>query len=162
MIWGLLRLNPLASFLGVALLAVGLYTAVLKLENSVLTTRVNNYEAVDKKRKELAKAAEDAVKFKESQDKQRAKQLEADNAKAKKSIDALHADNLRLLADIERLRVNACGGSVSQGSTLPPANNGASAPQFFGSSEELLVEFARQADRIRENLLTCQAYVKSL
>lgn len=162
MIWGLLRLNPLASFLGAMLLAVGLYTAVIKFENSMLTTRVNNYEAVDAKRKELAKAAMDAAKFKESQDKQRAKQLEVDNAKAKKTIDTLHADNLRLLADIDRLRVNTCGGSVPEGSTIPPANNGASTPQFFGSSEQILVEFAREADRVRENLLTCQAYVNDL
>lgn len=162
MIWGLLRLNPLASALGLLLIANLLYAGVLKFENSVLSSRIENYQAIDAKRKELAKAAETANKFKETQDKQRAKQLEADNARSKKAIDSLHADNLRLLADIERLRVNTCGGSVPESSAIPPANNGASTPQFFGSSEQILVEFAREADRVRQNLLTCQAYVRGL
>ena len=161
MIWALLSRNPLISALVAGIVTIGVYATVLKIETVVLKKRTEQLEQAEESRKAAVKAAEQYNKAKEESDRKRTKQLEVDNARSKKAIDSLHSDNLRLLADIDRLRdSSAC--AVPQTSALPPANNGASAPQLFGTCERVLAGLAREADQVRENLLTCQAYVRGL
>ena len=154
--------NPLTSGLLAAILVLITATTVLKIDNYRLTSRNGTLEQAEKRRVELAASALRDNKLKEATDKKRSKQIQENYARSKKTNDALHADNLRLLADINKLR----DGSGSCGLPEAPANPSVSAAPrstaIFGNSEELLVDLAGAADQVRNQLIACQAYVKAL
>ena len=150
------------SFLCAVLIALGLYTTILKLDNLRLSTRNVTLEQAEKRRVELAAAALRDNAAKEATDKQRTKQIEVEYARSKKTIAALHADNLRLLADIERLRHGSGGNPMPENPANPPIGIDGDTPIVSGDGTRLLIDLARKADEVRGSLMACQAYIRGL
>lgn len=163
MIWALLVRNPLASALGALFVALGIYTTVLKVDNVRLASRNGTLEQAEERRVELAASALRENQAKIETDKQRTKKIEVDDARLQKTINSLYADNKRLAADIKRMR-DTCPGS----NPMPPdAPNTAQriagdTPLVSGEGTDLLVELAREADKVRASLISCQSFVKGL
>lgn len=162
MIWALILRNPVAAGLSALLVTLGVYTTILKVDNLRLTSRNGTLEQAEKRRVELAASALRDNKTKEAADKKRSKQIEVEYARSKKTIDALTADNRRLLADIIRLRHGSGGDSLPQDPANPAISAATGSAPSFGESERLLIELAQRFDALREQMLACQAYVRGL
>jgi len=157
--------NPLLSGLIAGLIAVivavGIWAGFLKIENKVLTHKVSVFVLQDKKRVEIAKATIAANEAKVKADKLRSKKLESDNAKAKLEVAAAYSANRKLLGDIEFLRDSASCG-LPEAPADSPIRLGEDPTAFSGSSERLLIELAKAADKLRTQMFTCQEFVKGL
>lgn len=162
MIWALLVRNPLASALGALFVALGIYTTFLKMDNALLKSQNGTLLAAEQRRVMLAESALRENAAKEATDKKRSKQIEAEYARSKKAVDVLTADNLRLVADIERLRHGSGSNPMPENPANPPISADTGSTPYYSTGERLLAEIAGRFDQMREQILACQAYVKGL
>ena len=155
--------NPLATILGAVALATSLYAGVLKIDNVRLSSANKTLAQAEAIRIEQARLAIERNKKQAAKDKISTQQLEAENAKAKQKLSTAYDDNRRLLDDINRLRnASPNGCPVPTASANSKTDIRGSAAVVFGQGEQLLIEIARDADKVRENLITCQKYVRRL
>ncbi len=163
MIWALLIRNPLASALGALLIALGVYTGYLKLNNAYLTMRVDSLESIEKQRDEQVIAALKRNAIKVEQNKRFTKGLQDEN-------ERLQAETKPLIGRIDVLTRKLRDAQPCSLSTLTrPAESRPSAPadklpdtgrDIF---DRLVIEYAdlaKSAEVVRLQAQTCQAFIK--
>ena len=150
---------------------VAVIAASTWLYHSGVTNERNKWTAAMASQKlEAAKLLSEAtarVKATDDRNRNLATQLEVDNANAQVSGDKALADNRMLAARLGGLRDP--GYRPGCGSTLPSAASAAAVDPgadrgavLSDQAQEFLFEFARSADRTRDQLATCQAWVKGI
>lgn len=165
MIWGLLRLNPLASFLGAMLITILLYAGVLKFENSVLTAQVNSYQKAEQKREKDVEEATKQVKAAEEQGKRQSEGLQRENERLKREASTQREridDLVKRLRDSRSCPVPISPANSQGDSGTPAAELPRQSRDVFAELVGEYADLAKSAEQVRLNLLTCQAYVKGL
>ena len=165
MIWGLLRLNPLASFLGAMLITSLLYAGILKFENFFMSSRIENYQAAEAQRERAVLEATKRAKAAEEQGKRQSEGLQRENERLKKEANGQRE---RIDDLVKRLR-DARPCAVPIPATSSEGDIGTSTAKLPRPGRDVFAELvgeyadlAKSAEQVRLNLLTCQAYVKGL
>lgn len=153
-------LKPLAILLSVLLLASGVANIFQKFEINHLTSRNTTLEQAEKRRVELAASALRDNAAKEATDKKRSVTLENKNVNANKAVSVAKSANLKLLNDI--MRDSTRRDTVSQTCPDTSLDTRAAASPIFGGCSKLLIDLASEADKLRNQMMTCQQYVGGL
>lgn len=165
MIWGLLRLNPLASFLGAMLITILLYAGILKFENFFLSSRIENYQAAEAQRERAVLEATKQVKAAEEQGKRQSEGLQRENERLKREASTQREridDLVKRLRDSRSCPVPISPASSEGDSGTPAAELPRPSGDVFAELVGEYADLAKSAEQVRLNLLTCQAYVKGL
>jgi hypothetical protein len=87
-------------------------------------------------------------------------QIEVNNAAKEKELDAVHADNLKLVATIKRLQHTASSSSsaVPKASVACQCAGTTTTSEFSDASISLLVQMAREADEAAKYASNCHEW----
>lgn len=150
-IWGLYLIGALAAAGTVA----HYIRAPLKAELNTLKAQIAQ-QKIDAEAILKRKTLE--VAEKEKADKARVKSLERQANETKKSRDVLYVDNKRL-ADRLRERGESRGNPVPEATRTAPVDHDTCSRQLSATLQRM-VEWAREADEVRQQTLTCQAFLR--
>jgi len=152
--------NPLVSGLAAAILALGLYAGYQNLRITHLEAQNATLKANELTRQAQAKEAFRKNELIESANAAKTKKAINDLKQAAKVRDTLYADNMRLAADIERMRNSPDSGRLPEAVGDPRRVEGAATATSTRSCESAIAELAKEHDRLRDRYLQFQALTK--